>query len=304
MEKVSIIIPAFNEEENVKIIAEKVASIFLENPYEIIFIDDGSSDNTLLNLEKMHKEDCRIQVISFSRNFGHQNALKAGLDYASGDCVISMDCDLQHPPELLPELLRKWREGYDIVYTIRKDSVNQSFLKKCTSSLFYKILNNLADIRLASGAADFRLLDRSVVDAIKKFPEANLFLRGLVSYIGFRQTSIDYIPNERFSGHSKYNFQKMLKLALTGVVSFSTKPLQLTSFLGVIISFFAVIYMIYALARYFNGETIQGWTSVLICILFLGGFNFIFLGILGIYISNLLMEVKHRPVYIIKDSTI
>jgi len=301
--KISVVIPAFNEEGNITILTEKLLEI-LENygNYEILFVDDGSKDNTLNVLRDLIKKNNNIRYISLSRNFGHQNALKAGLDHAKGDCVITMDGDMQHPPELIPEMVEKWLDGYDIVYTLRDDDNETSWLKRKTSNLFYRLMNRISDVHVEKGAADFRLLDSSVVDVLKEVKEYYLFFRGLTSWAGFRQIALHYKPNKRHSGETKYSIRRMIGFALTGITSFSLKPLRLSILLGTFFAFLAFLYGIYAIImKFFTNQALPGWASVLVSVLFIGGFQLIVLGIIGEYIGKMFMESKHRPHYIIKE---
>ena len=302
----SIIIPVLNEEGNVELISKKIiGALGKDANYEIIFIDDGSTDNTLLNIKQLHKNNPLIKYISLSRNFGHQSALRVGFDYAKGDCVISLDGDMQHPPELIPEMIEKWGgDGYDIVYTIRKEDKSLSIFKRTSSRLFYRILNYFADITLEPGSADFRLLDRNVVDSIRHFQEPTLFFRGIIPWLGFKQYAIEYTPQERFSGTSKYSFRKMFQFALSGILSFSVKPLFISVYSGVIISFLAFCYGIYAaIKKIFFNTTIEGWASTIAVISFIGGLQLISLGIIGIYLGKLFMDNKRRPPYIIREKS-
>jgi glycosyltransferase involved in cell wall biosynthesis len=301
--KVSVVVPAFNEEGNIQELTEKLVDILKDyKNYEILFIDDGSLDNTLTILKGLHMKNSRIRFISLARNFGHQNALKAGLDHASGDCVITMDADLQHPPELIPRLTEKWLEGYDVVYTIRKGDPGVSFIKRKTSGMFYRLMNRLSDIHLPRGAADFRLLDRTVVDVLKDLKEYYLFFRGITAWVGFKQYRIEYTPEKRFAGQSKYSMRRMLGFALTGITSFSLKPLRLSILLGVSLALLAFIYGVYAiLMKIFSGQAAPGWASVLVSVLFIGGIQLIVMGIIGEYIGKLFMESKQRPHYVIRE---
>jgi glycosyltransferase involved in cell wall biosynthesis len=305
--KVSIIVPSFNEEHNVSVLSARL-EVILESigaDYELIFIDDGSYDNTLFVLEHLAQHNPRIHYLSFSRNFGHQAAVKAGLDYSSGDCIISMDADMQHPPELIPQMIHYWQQGIDIVYTRRMPEENLPLFKKITSSLFYKVLNNLSDTPLEEGCADFRLLDRKVADILKNLPEKDLFLRGLVRWVGFSQQAIDYIPNPRLSGKSKYSLRKMVQLAISGITSFSIKPLRMAIWMGFAISFIGFVYALYALYGYFfTDRNLPGWTSVAVGILFIGGLQLLILGIIGEYIGKIFLQVKQRPVYIVNKSNL
>lgn len=303
---ISILIPVCNEEGNVPAIANAIYQVFenLDYSYEIIFIDDGSNDKTLENIRKQSINYSNIFFISLSRNFGHQNALKAGLDASKGDCIISMDGDLQHPPELIPELIKKWEEGYDIVYTIRKDHQEMPMLKRKTSAMFYNFLNRLSDIDLESGTADFRLIDRNVVNVLCDFTETDLFWRGLVKWLGFNQIGIEYEPLERQSGKSKYTLKKMIQFAVKGITSFSVKPLSIAIYLGFVFSLLSILYIPYVLISIYFGHTISGWSSMIVTVAFFGGLQLMILGIIGMYLGKLFMQSKQRPHYVIKEKNI
>jgi dolichol-phosphate mannosyltransferase len=303
--KISIVIPTFNEEGNIEILYQKIAEVFKQIThanFEVIYVNDGSSDGSLEKVKHLSQIDSRVKFISFSRNFGHQNALKAGLDYAQGDAVISMDADLQHPPALIPEMIRLWQEGKEVVYSIRKDGEELSFFKKMTSKLFYKIVNYLSDTKLEEGTADFRLLDKKVVVALKSYNESNLFYRGIIPTLGFRQIGIAYKPQERFSGKTKYSFSKMLRFALTGITSSSAKPLYFSIYLGLFFAAIAFLYGIYAIyISVFTNEAVLGWTSLIASILFIGGLQLIMMGIVGVYLGKLFTQSKNRPNYVIDE---
>lgn len=303
---ISIVVPCFNEEGNIYLLHNKIINVLKESRnYEIIFIDDGSSDSTLTTIIELAKKDKNVKYISFSRNFGHQNALKAGLDYARGDCVISIDADLQHPPEIINSMIDKWKEGYDIVYTVRDDSNDKRFFKKITSLFFYRLINWFAGFKLDQGVADFRLLSRDVVDVIRNLNESFLFVRGLVAWIGYKQCGIKYIPGERYSGQTKYSLRKMISFALAGITSFSIKPLHFATFTGFLLSGLSGLYGLYAIYVFlFTNKVIAGWTSVLVSVLFIGGFQLIVLGIIGEYVGKMFIEGKRRPNYIIKSTNI
>ena len=300
---ISIVIPAYNEAGNITVIARQVSKQAGKiGLYEIIFVDDGSTDSTLEEIKTVAKNNSSVKYLSFSKNFGHQKALKAGLDYASGDCVISMDADLQHPPELINELINKWQEGYDVVYTIRKDIRSVGFLKKTTSRIFYKLINKISDVDIPMGVADFRLLDKKVVDELRKFKENFLFIRGIVSWLGYKQTGIEYEVQDRYAGSTKYTLRKMISFAIQGITSFSTAPLRVSIIVGFIVSAAAFFYTILALyARLFLQTVIPGWTSILISVLFLGGIQLISLGLIGEYLGKMFIETKNRPNYVIKE---
>jgi len=303
---VSIVIPAYNEADNIFVIIEHIKNVFLSinYDYEIIMVDDGSSDQTLHKIKESSETSANIYFLEFSKNFGHQLAVKAGMDHAFGDCVISMDCDMQHPPSLIPEMLQKWEEGFEVVYTVREEDKKLSKGKRSTSSLFYKILNWLSDIDLEPGSADFRLLDQKVINVFRNFHENEPFLRGLVKWLGFKQYAIKYQPADRFSGKSKYTVKKMMNLALHGVTSFSIKPLYTAVYLGFIFSLASVLYIPYVLYAFLNGVEVSGWASTIMTIVFFGGLQLIILGIIGIYVGKMFMQTKHRPNYIIRSTNI
>ena len=303
---VSIVIPAYNEADNIFVIADRINQVFkaVNYDYELIMVDDGSADDTLEKIKTYAATANNIFFLEFSKNFGHQLAVKAGMDNAFGDCVISMDCDMQHPPEIIPEMLKKWEQGFEVVYTIREEDNSLSKGKRSSSTLFYKILNSLSDIELEAGAADFRLLDQKVVSVFRNFHENEPFLRGLVKWLGFRQFAIRYNPASRFSGKSKYTLKKMFKLALHGVTSFSIKPLYTAVYLGFILSFASVLYIPYIIYAFVNNVEVSGWASVIMTIVFFGGLQLIILGIIGIYVGKMFMQTKNRPNYIIRSTNI
>ena len=299
----SVVIPSYNEEQNLIPLLERLVPVMDGlGDYEIIFIDDGSSDKTLEILKNLHNGNHRLKFISLSRNFGHQPALKAGLDHAAGEAIICMDGDLQHPPELIPELITEWKNGHDVVFTLRLEDKNLSFFKRKTSGIFYRLINGLSDTKVEPGAADFRLMDRKVVDVFKSLPENPQFIRGLVPWLGFRQLAISYKPESRLHGESKYTVRKMFRFALNGITSFSVKPLHLSTVMGFITCGLAFAYGLYAiLVHLFTEVTVPGWTSVLVSVLFIGGIQFFILGIMGEYLGKLFMQSKDRPHYIIRE---
>lgn len=303
---VSIVIPAHNEQDNILLILERIDVVFSPSnyDYEIILVDDGCTDKTLSIIKEASETRSNIFYIEFSRNFGHQAALKAGLDQAQGDCVISLDADLQHPPELFCEMLTKWEEGYEIVYTKRLEDRSLPFGKRKSSKYFYKLMNSLSDIELESGTADFRLLDRKVVEAFRAFREIDPFIRGLVKWMGFKQYGIEYVPDRRFSGSSKYNIGKMGRLAIHGVTSLSIRPLHTAIYLGFIFSFLSLLYIPYVIRAFYRGEDVAGWASVIMTIVFFGGLQLIIMGIIGIYIGKMFMQGKNRPNYIIRSTNL
>ncbi|RZM19743.1 MAG: glycosyltransferase [Pedobacter sp.] len=302
----SVIIPVFNEETNLGLMVEAIKNVAGPLPYDynIIFVDDGSSDNSLIAIKSLAARFPEVNYISFSRNFGHQNAIKAGFDVSRADAVISMDGDMQHPPAMLPQLLDLWEQGNDIVYTIRRDHAELPKMKKKTSDLFYSVLRRLSSVELEKGTADFRLLDKKVVDVLREIKEYDLFWRGLVKWLGFKQVSVEYDPAPRASGHSKYNFKKMLELALKGITSFSTKPLTIAIYLGFVCSLISFFYFPYAIISYYTGHVISGWASVIVTIAFFGGIQLMIMGIIGLYLGKLFMQSKQRPHYIIAESNL
>lgn len=307
MKKISIVIPAYNEEGNLSEIRKAIDHVFHKLPnykYEIIFVNDGSRDRTQDFLEEMSLSFPEVRYIEFSRNFGHQYAVKAGLDLADGNAVISMDADLQHPPALIPEMIRKWEEGYDIVYTIRKYPKSISRFKRSTSDFFYRILSKLSDVELEKGSSDFRLLDASVIDVIRDGTESDVFLRGLVKWVGFRQYAIPFVAGERFAGESKYSLGKMFRFAFTGITAFSVKPLYLAAYLGFFFSLVSLLYIPYVIYSFINHSEISGWASLIMTVVFFGGVQLIILGILGIYMGKIFKQIKGRPNYIIRSKNL
>ena len=301
----SIVIPCFNEEavitETITRLLNFAQTIMLE--VEFIFVDDGSSDQTKEIIKSYLKEDKRIRLIVFSRNFGHQIAVTAGINAALGDAVVLIDADLQDPPELIHEMLSKWHEGFDVVYATRTDRAGESLFKIATARYFYRFLNLLSDVKIPPDTGDFRLMSRSVVDAFMDMPERDRFVRGMVSWIGFRQTSIKYSRAERFAGETKYPLRKMLRFAIDGILSFSTKPLQISITLGFFSASVAMICILWAIfMRIFTSIWVEGWTALMIAILFIGGVQLICIGILGEYIGRIYNEVKSRPLFVIQNS--
>lgn len=301
---ISYIFPIYNEEGNIQLLYETMNKLLRDQKkysFEIIFINDGSQDKSLRMLTKIQKQDKRVSVIDFSRNFGHQIAVSAGLDYATGDAVIIMDSDMQDPPAVSLELIHKWEEGYDVVYAQRKTRKDTLF-KKLTANLFYRTLQKLAEIDIPRNTGDFRLIDRKVADEIKKFKEHNRFLRGMVSFVGFKQTAVQFNRDERHAGETGYPLRKMLKFAADGIFSFSSAPLKLISNTGYWVAFLSFIGILYAILMkiFFPEITIEGWTFIVIAILFIGGVQMIMLGVLGSYIGRIYTESQNRPLYMIQ----
>ncbi|ATA93962.1 glycosyl transferase family 2 [Capnocytophaga canimorsus] len=304
--QIDIVVPCYNESGNIRVLYDSVQAIFQEKSLEnytfnLIFVNDGSTDDSLQILKEMCQRYKNVRYISFSRNFGHQLAVKAGLDNAFGDAVISMDADLQHPPSLIPELVRKWQEGNQVVATIRKYAPDAANKIKKSSTYFYKTLNFITDIEIKDGAADFRLLDKSVVSVIRSMSENEPFLRGMVPWTGFRQVYIPYIAQKRFSGKTKYTLKKMLHLAMVGATAFSVKPLHFAVYLGFAFSLLSILYVPYVIFSFINGTEISGWASLIMTVVFFGGLQLIILGIIGIYIGKIFKQTKDRPNYIIQE---
>lgn len=304
MKKISVVVPMYYEEEVAKECYNRLKGILekIENyEYEIIFINDGSKDKTLPILIEIAEKDKNVKVISFSRNFGHQCAVTAGLQYVTGDAIVIIDADLQDPPELIPDMLKLWEDGNEVIYGKRKSREGESKFKLLTASMFYKTLNALSDVEIPKDTGDFRLVDRKVVDVINSLPEHNKFLRGLFSWVGYKQTPFEYERKERFAGKTKYPLKKMLKLAQDGIFSFSTKPLRIVGTMGIISIAISIIILIYAILSYiFNWNNLTaGWTSLMVTMTFLCGMILISLWMIGEYIGRIYDETKRRPQYII-----
>lgn len=305
MKKVSILIPAYNEEEVLYTLYDRLENVINKlNDYEfeVLLINDGSKDNTLNILRELRKRDKRMCYINLSRNYGKETAMIAGLDYVTGDCCIILDADLQDPPELIEEMLKYWEQGYDDVYAKRKSRAGESFMKKFTSSLFYKMLQKSTRIPIQKNTGDFRLLDRRCVDALRKFRESERYTKGMFSWIGFNKKEILFDRDPRVAGSTKWNYWKLIDLAIEGITSFTTKPLRISSFLGVIISFCAFVYIVIIIARtLIMGEAVKGYPSLMAVILFLGGVQLLSLGIIGEYIGRVFNETKRRPLYFVEE---
>lgn len=298
---ISVVLPVYNEAENLAQVAAAVGEQLdrLQRPYELIFVDDGSSDGTPNLLRALCWRDPRIKAVRLSRNFGHQVALSAGIEYATGDAVIVMDADLQHPPELIPELIGRWEDGFDVVYTIRDGRTHAGWLKRLTSAMFYRVLNGLSDIDLQANTPDFRLMDRRVVEVLLRLPERGRFLRGLVRWVGFRQTAVPFVANPRRHGRTKYPFSRMLRFSMDGLTSFSTAPLRFASYMGILVALSGVPYAAWAVyVRIFTDGAVSGWASLVVAVLLIGGLQLFCLGIVGEYLGRMFEEVKGRPLYI------
>ena len=307
MNKISVIVPMYYEEEVAKECYTRLKNVLekIENyNYEIIFINDGSKDKTLEILKEIAKENKNVKIISFSRNFGHQCAVTAGLRYVTGDAIVIIDADLQDPPELIPEMIKLWEEGNEVIYGKRKSREGESRFKLLTASMFYKTLNALSDVEIPKDTGDFRLVDRKVVEVINSLPEHNKFLRGLFSWVGFKQKAYEYERKERYAGKTKYPLKKMLKLAQDGIFSFSIKPLKIVGAMGILSVVISIIILLYAILSYiFNWNNLTaGWTSLMVTMTFLSGMILISLWMIGEYIGRIYDETKRRPEYIIEKT--
>ncbi len=301
---ISIVAPCYNEAEGLAAFHAALSAALATTPYaaEIIYVDDGSTDATPQALAELRARDARVKTLALSRNFGHQAALLAGMDAAQGDAVVTLDSDLQHPPELIPELLRAWERGAEIVYTIRRETADATLFKRLASRLFYWLLSRASATPIIPGAADFRLMSRAAADSFCALRETHRFNRGLVSWLGFRTAAVEFDAPARFAGESKYSLARMLRFAAHGLVSFSVWPLRATMLLGFGMAGFAALYIVYALFAFFALRwTVPGWTSTLVTVLLIGGVQLLSLGIVGEYVGKIYEEVKGRPPYVIRE---
>lgn len=309
MKKISIVIPAHNEQNNIHPLVNELQKVLAGTNYlfEYIFVDDGSRDNTLNEIKIQSEIHAHVRYIELSRNFGKDHALQAGLEVATGDAVVTMDSDLQHPPEMIREMIRYWEQDYDVVYTYRAQAnAHASKYQRFSSKMFYKSINMLSDIELENGIADFRLLDRKVVEELKQMDEHEIFFRGMVKWVGFKQKAIPYTPAVRLSGEASYSFFKLLKLAVNSVMSFSVRPLYAVTGIGLMFSLFSVLYIPYVFISYFffGQSTASGWASIIATVAFFGGLQLFVLGVIGMYLGKLFMQAKQRPNYIIRSTNV
>ncbi len=306
MQLISVVVPCYNEEEVFATTHQRLTDILKQvegkYAYEIIYVNDGSADKTLSLLEDASISDKHVKVLSFSRNFGHQVAITAGLDYCKGDAAVVIDADLQDPPAVILDFIKKWEEGYDVVYGKRKERAGETTFKLITAKYFYKIINRLSDVEIPMDTGDFRLMDRKALDQFLSMREVYRFVRGMVAWVGFKQVYVEYDRDVRFAGTTKYPLKKMLKLASDAILSFSNIPLKIATFLGFITSGFAFVGILYALfMRLFTDNYEPGWTMLMLAVLLIGGIILIVLGIIGGYIGRIYGEIKKRPLYIIRD---
>ncbi len=302
---VSIVVPVYNEQENVEHFYDAVKAVMEKTVYafEILYIDDGSTDCTTELIRRLSERDERVRGYFFARNFGHQIALCCGLDHADGDAVVTMDVDMQHPPEMLPDLLAKWEEGYEVVQTVRETTEGVSRLKNFTSECFYRVMNAVSKIRIYEGGSDFRLLDKKVVASFRRYGERARFIRGMISAIGYRQTTLRFVAPKRFAGVTKFSPRKMMHFALDGITAYSHLPLRLSFYVGIVfalISFTIVAYVIGL--KLFTTNVVPLWTPIAACGLFLGGVQMMVMGVIGEYIGRIYEEVKQRPLYLVRET--
>ena len=300
---VSVVVPVYDEVETIPSLHERLSTVLRPlGRYEIVVVDDGSQDGTWEALCARATTDPHLRLIRLSRNFGHQIALTAGLDAARGDAVVSLDGDLQDPPELIPDLVERWRDGYDVVYAVRTERPGETRFKLATASLFYRLLNRMSPVQIPEQAGDFRLLSRRAVDALASMPERARFVRGMTSWIGFRQVGVPYARDPRAEGETKYPLRRMLRFAGDAITSFSTAPIRVVTTLGVVAVLFCLVYLAYTLyVRLFTDDAVAGWTSVIVVVLFLGGVQLISLGVIGQYVGRIFDEVKERPLYVVDE---
>lgn len=301
----SVVVPLYNEEEVLPETYKRLKAVLdsIGQPYEVVMVNDGSRDKTALMAREICEGDSSFKLINFSRNFGHQTAITAGMDNTSGDAIIVIDADLQDPPEIILAMIEKWKQGFEVVYGKRVSRQGETFFKKMTARLYYRLLNKLTDVRIPTDVGDFRLIDRKVKDALMAVPEHNRYVRGLISWLGFRQTAVEFVREARFAGETKYPLRKMIKLAVDGITSFSYKPLKFSVGIGIFISVFSLLFALTVVVLRINNivQMEPGWASLMVVFLFFSGVILVMLGIIGEYIARIFEEVKGRPLYIISE---
>ena len=304
MIRYSIVVPVYNEEEVARESYKRLKNVMdsTGEAYELIFVNDGSRDKTEEIITEICAEDPNVRLINFSRNFGHQTAITAGMDNSSGQAIVVIDADLQDPPEVILEMIEKWKEGYDVVYGQRAKRKGETVFKKLTAKMFYRFLRSMTSVDIPVDTGDFRLIDRKVCDVMSSLTEKNRYVRGLVSWVGFRQTAVTYVREERFAGETKYPLKKMLKFAMDAITTFSYKPLKLSIYIGFIVALASFLYLLVVLyLRLFTDAAVAGWASTLAVSLIFNGVTLMMLGIIGEYIGRIYDEVKNRPLYIIRE---
>ena len=307
MPKLSIIIPIYNEEGNIIILFDRLKSVIeaLNADCEFVFVNDGSNDGSMALIKNLSERHSNVRYIDFSRNFGHQIAVTAGLDHCTGNAAVIIDADLQDPPEIIADLYKKWKDGFEVVYAKRTSRDGEGYFKRITARVFYRMLKKITSINIPVDTGDFRLIDRKVINVLKQMPEQQKFLRGQVPWIGFRQTSVSYDRDARYTGKTGYTFRKMSRLALDGITSYSNLPLKFATFAGFIVSgiaFFMILYALYS--RFIIRDYVPGWTSLMLVVLFIGGVQLICIGIIGEYVSRMSSNVRNRPLYIVNETNI
>jgi glycosyltransferase involved in cell wall biosynthesis len=304
MKKISILIPCYNEEKSLPLLYPELVKLMDANQnyeWELMFINDGSRDNTLQELIKLRQQDKRVNYVDLSRNFGKETAMLAGFDYVTGDCMVIIDADLQHPPTLIPDMIKLWEQGYDDIYAKRKTRGKESWLRKRLSLQFYKILQSSSRFDVLQNVGDFRLLDRSCINALKKMRESERYTKGMYCWIGFKKKEIEFVQGDRVAGESSWNYRGLFSLAIDGITSFTNAPLRISAIVGFVVSMFAFLYMIYVFFKaLIYGDPVQGYPTLVILILFLGGIQLLSLGIIGEYIGRIYNETKNRPDYIVR----
>lgn len=305
MKKVTILIPCYNEEQSLPLLYEQLAALtdnHVEYDWEILFVNDGSKDNTIQLIKQLSQKDNRIAYVDLSRNFGKEAAMLVGFDYATGDCMVIMDADLQHPPHLIPEMLQHWEAGYDDVYAKRTTRGKESWLRKNLSLLYYKLLQKTTRVEILQNVGDFRLLDRKCIDTLKLLRESERYTKGMFCWIGFNKKEIEFEQGDRVAGETSWNYLSLFNLAIEGITSFTIAPLRLSTMMGIIVSIIAFIYMCVIITKTIIwGEDVQGFPTLMVVILFLGGVQLLSLGIIGEYLGRIFHETKNRPVYVVKE---
>jgi glycosyltransferase involved in cell wall biosynthesis len=302
--KISVVVPLYNEEENIDVLFRRLLAVLeaLNTSYEVVCVNDGSRDNTLKNLVEYHQRYPQIKVVNLSRNFGKDIAMSAGIDYSQGMAVIPIDADLQDPPELIAEMIEKWHDGYDVVYASRRVRIGESWFKRFTAESFYQVINKLSRVTIPPNTGDFRLIDRRVVESIKKMPERQRFMKGIFAWVGYKQTSILFDREPRYQGQTKWNYWKLWNFAIDGITSFSFLPLKVWTYVGLIIALVSLVYASFLMLRtIILGIDVPGYASLMVAVLFLGGIQLLTLGIIGEYIGRVYEEVKGRPLYLVRD---
>lgn len=305
MKKISILIPCYNEEQSLPLLYPELVKLMSDNPdyeWELMFVNDGSKDDTLSVLQRLRQQDSRVNYVDLSRNFGKEAAMLAGFDHVTGDCMVIIDADLQHPPTLIPEMIKWWEQGYDDVYAKRKTRGKESWLRKRLSLLFYQILQRSSRFNVLQNVGDFRLLDRSCINALKMLRESERYTKGMYSWIGFKKKDVEFEQGDRIAGESSWSYKQLFSFAIDGITSFTSAPLRISTIIGFVVSLCAFLYMIYVFIKsLIYGDPVQGYPTLVILILFLGGIQLLSLGIIGEYIGRIYNETKNRPDYIVRE---